>query len=64
MSTKTNTTTKTYLKGLPLIIAESVKCSPRYVKDVLKGKYDDRDTELVKTIKTKATDIERILTEQ
>lgn len=64
MSTKTNTSTKTYLKGLPVMIAESINCSPRYVKDVLKGKYDDRDTDLVKTIKTKANDIERILTEQ
>ncbi|MGJ1366014.1 hypothetical protein [Sphingobacterium spiritivorum] len=49
-------------KGLPTMIAKSVGCTPQYAKDVLNGKYDDRETDLVKNIKSKAANIELILT--
>ena len=59
---KSNSQQKKYRKGLPTMIAMAVKCSPRYVKDVLDGKHDERATELVVRIKQKAKDIEDVLT--
>jgi hypothetical protein len=53
--------------GFYLIIAVRVNCTPTYVSMVLNdrlGKYNDRDTELVKQIRTNADEITRLLRPQ
>ncbi|WP_293913167.1 MULTISPECIES: hypothetical protein [unclassified Sphingobacterium] len=61
MVTKAKEYKKAYRKGLPTMIAQSVGCSAKYVEQVLKGDHDDRDTEIVRNIKHKASEIENIL---
>ncbi|MGJ1352357.1 hypothetical protein ACR79P_08320 [Sphingobacterium spiritivorum] len=61
MVTKAKESKKAYRKGLPTMIAESVGCSPKYVEQVLKGDHDHRDTDMVRNIKLKASEIDNIL---
>lgn len=46
--------TDNYFHGVGVMVAEQLKISDRYVRDVLLGKYDKRKTETVKNIKTAA----------
>lgn len=53
--------------GFFLIIAVRVNCTPTYVSMVLNdnlGKYTERDTELVKQIRTNAEEITQLLRPQ
>jgi hypothetical protein len=50
--------------GFFVIIAVRVNCTPKYVSLVLNdklGKYNDRDTKLVKQIRANAYEITRLL---
>jgi hypothetical protein len=52
-----------YLRGTYNLIAHKFGCHPKYVSRVLNnrlGKYEDRDTELVKRIREEAAIIEEM----
>jgi hypothetical protein len=64
---KTKKVYKSPFKGMFLIIAVRVNCTPQYVSMVLNdklGKYTDRDTELVKQIRTQEAEISQLLRPQ
>jgi len=48
-------------KGLATMIANSVGCSVTYAEAVLKGKHNERCTELVERIRRKVDEIEKVL---
>jgi hypothetical protein len=51
-------------KGAYQVIGRKVGCSPKYVAQVLRnklGKYNERDTRLVRRIREVAEEMERIL---
>jgi hypothetical protein len=64
---KTKKDYKSPFRGMFLIIAVRVGCTPKYVSMILNGnlgKYTDRDTELVKQIRANADEITRLLRPQ
>lgn len=64
---KTKKDYKPLFKGINIIIAVRVGCSPKYVSMVLNdrlGKYSERDTELVKQIRANADEITQFLRPQ
>ena len=64
---KTKKEYKPLFKGINIIIAVRVGCSPKYVSMVLNkrlGKYTDRDTEMVKQIRANADEITQLLRPQ
>ena len=64
---KTKKEYRPLFKGINIIIAVRVGCSPKYVSIVLNnnlGKYTDRDTDLVKKIRANADEITKLLRPQ
>lgn len=60
---KTNKDSTTSLRGTYLLIARKLGCHPKYVGRVLNnklGKYNDRDTELVRQIRAVSAEIEEM----
>lgn len=45
---------KKYFHGIGTLIADTLDLSEKYVRDVLNGLHDDRDTEAVRKIKEEA----------
>lgn len=61
---KSSISTEKPFKAYYSVIGKACGCSGKYAKLVLTGrlgKYSDRDTDLVKKIKKKAEDINRVL---
>ncbi|MDC9722404.1 MAG: hypothetical protein PSN34_06480 [Urechidicola sp.] len=55
MQTETRKKIKTeYFHGIGSLIAKKLNVSEKYVRDVLNGLHDERDTQLVKDIKSEA----------
>ncbi len=64
---KANKNYKPLFRGIFVIIAVRVNCTPKYVSMVLNdklGKYSGRDTKLAQKIRTEAAEIEQLLAPQ
>ena len=46
-----------YFHGIGKLLEKELGYCDKYVRDVLNGKYDDRDTEAVKNIKKRAEEL-------